>query len=92
MKTEWLIINVTAVGSPARAESEFVWGIFDVFWWKDAPLLFLPLLFYTAAILTKDAQNPYLGVTSQPNTDALQLFLHHHSYLDLIIIVHGGPE
>ena len=32
MKIEWLIADVTAVGSPARAESAIFWVIFDVFW------------------------------------------------------------
>ena len=31
MKTEWLNTNVTAIGSPARAESELFWVILDVF-------------------------------------------------------------
>ena len=32
MKMELLITNVTANGSPTRAESEVCWIIFDVFW------------------------------------------------------------
>ena len=91
MKTEWLIINVTAVRSPARAESEFVWGIFDVFVGKSHRGYFYHCCFYGAAILTVDAQNPSSGVTSKPNTVTLQLFL-HHSYLDLIVIVHRGSK
>ena len=38
--------------------------------------------FYTAAILTSDFQNPYLGFTSKPTTVARQLFL-HRTYLGL---------
>ena len=32
MKIEWLITNVTAVGSPARAHSDLFWLILDVLW------------------------------------------------------------
>ena len=32
MKTEWLVTNMTAIGFPARAESELFWVILDVFW------------------------------------------------------------
>ena len=32
MKVEWLITDMTAAGSPARAESEHFWVILDVFW------------------------------------------------------------
>ena len=30
-KTEWLIVNVTAIASPTRAESEVFWTDFDIF-------------------------------------------------------------
>ena len=32
MKIEWLIADATAVGSPARAESELSWMTLDVLW------------------------------------------------------------
>ena len=32
MKIEWLLTNATAIGSPARAESDFVGKILNVFW------------------------------------------------------------
>ena len=32
MKTEWLVTNMTAIGFPARAESEFFGVVLDVFW------------------------------------------------------------
>ena len=34
MKIEWLVTNVTALGSPAsaREESDIFWVIIDIFW------------------------------------------------------------
>ena len=87
---EWLIVNVQ-LSDPLPEQKVNLFGVFLMFFVeKSHRCYFYHCCFYTAAILTVVAQNPYLGVTSKPATVAPQLF--YTNYFDLIIIVHRGSK
>ena len=50
MNIEWLITDITAVGSPARADSEFVWAICGICWCNWAVVAVLATLSYHLAM------------------------------------------